>query len=259
MLSQANRRLLSAAALLAFLIGGCSSKPEWGSVNTAAGERQRVLCVGTAGPAVVVVHGIGDHAGSSSFSEVLAGLPADRRVCRYDRPGAGDSPEPSRRGRDAAQLAEELDGVVQQADPDRPVLLVGHSFGSYPVLIYTARHRARVSGVILVDGVDPQFGLLEALGASSWTEVPMAAEHLDLPAVQDQTVSAVARGSHEFADLPMTVIRREKNVTPAWLDAQKRLAGLSAKSRIVVATGAGHQVPEDNPSVVADAIASFAG
>lgn len=254
---KARREIVAAVAFLVALNGACAAEPAWGSVEVAAGERQRVLCRGTTGPAVIVVHGIGDHAASSSFTEVLDELPADRRVCRYDRPGAGDSPPPSRHGRDAEQLAAELDSVVKQADPDLPVLLVGHSFGSYPVLLYTAWHPDRVSGVILVDGVDPQLGLLSALGVPSWTKVSMAEESLDLPTVQEQTASAVAHGKQAFAALPLTVIRRAKSTTSTWLEAQQRLAGLSDKGRIVVASGAGHQVPEDNPVVVADAITHF--
>lgn len=255
--AKVHRSILAAAAVFALLTGACAGGPEWGAVKDAAGQRQRVLCLGSAGPAVVVVHGIGDRAGSSSFAKVLDELPADRRVCRYDRPGAGDSPAPTRQGRDADQLAEELAAVVQEADPDRPVLLVGHSFGSYPVLRYTAEHRDRVGGVILVDAVDPQLGLLAALGVSAEAKVPMAAEGLDLRAVQEQTAAAVAGAKPAFADLPLTVIHREKNTTDTWLAAQRRLAGLSAKGRMVVAAGSGHQVPQDNPGAVADAINRF--
>jgi pimeloyl-ACP methyl ester carboxylesterase len=150
-----------------------------------------------------------------------------------------------------------LDSVVREADPDRPVLLVGHSFGSYPVLSYAAQHRDRVSGVILVDGVDPQLGLLTALGVPAWAKVPMAAEGLDLPAVQEQTASAVAGAPRAFADLPLTVIRRANSTTPTWLGAQERLAGLSQKGRVVVAADSGHQVPDDNPAAVAGAIVRF--
>lgn len=252
------RRGLSAVPLTLLLaVGACASAPDWGSVVDAAGERQRVLCVGpagTAGAAVVFVHGIGDKASSASFTKVIDALPDDRRVCRYDRPGAGDSPEPQRSGRDAARLDAELATVVRAADPDRPVLLVGHSFGSYPVLHFAARHRDRVGGVVLVDGVDPELGLPSALGVPGWPDVAMAGEDLDLAAVQEQTRAAMRAAGPRFRDLPMTVIRRGESITPAWLAAQERLAGLSGRGRLVVAAGAGHQVPQDDPAVVAGAI-----
>jgi pimeloyl-ACP methyl ester carboxylesterase len=246
-------RLIALAALTT-VVAACSPRPDWGSVETIAGEQVRVECRGTATPAVVLVHGIGDEASSASYEKVLERLPTDRRVCRYDRPGAGDSPEPRRQGRDAENLDQELDGVVQRADPNRPVLLVGHSFGSYPVLTYTTRHRERVAAVVLLDGVEPTMGLLQAIGVSDWSDVKMAAERLDLAAVQEQTASAVSAGTGALADLPLTVVRRDKGVTPDWLAAQQRLAALSGKGRLVVAAGSGHEVPTDAPDSVVTAI-----
>ena len=84
---------LTALAALTSVVVACSPAPDWGSVETIAGEQVRVECRGTVTPAVVLVHGIGDGASSASFDKVLERLPTDRRVCRYDRPGAGDSPE----------------------------------------------------------------------------------------------------------------------------------------------------------------------
>ncbi|HWH01439.1 MAG TPA: alpha/beta fold hydrolase [Pilimelia sp.] len=252
MYATALRRTVCAA--LVSVVAACGSPASWGAVEDAAGERQRVECRGTAGPAVVLVHGIGDRAGSASFQKVLEKLPDERRVCRYDRPGAGDSPPPKGGGRDAAQLDRELDAVVRMADPDRPVLLVGHSFGSYPVLHYVAGHRERVAGVVLVDAVDPRLGLLQALGVASWSQVSMAKENLDLPAVQEQTASSVDRSAAVLGGLPMVVVRRERGTTAAWLAAQERLAGLSRRGRLVVAAGSGHEVPTDNPAAVVDAI-----
>ena len=79
MTAKVHRGMAAAVAFLAVLTGACSGGQEWGSVADAAGERQRVLCRGLTGPAVVVVHGIGDKAGSSSFTEALNELPADRK------------------------------------------------------------------------------------------------------------------------------------------------------------------------------------
>ncbi len=242
------------AAAVAVLAGGCGGAPAWGAVEEAAGERQRVQCRGTAAPAVVLVHGIGDRASSASYADVIGRLPADRRVCRYDRPGAGDSPAPRRAGRTATDLVAELDAVVRAADPTRPVVLVGHSFGSYPVLAYTAGHRDRVAGAVLVDGVEPGFGLAGALGADSLDTVPQAREALDLAAVQRGTAELVGDRRSAYADLPLTVLRRGRGTTPAWLAAQERLAALSRRGTLAVAEKAGHDIPTDDPSAVAAAV-----
>ncbi|GAB7051207.1 alpha/beta fold hydrolase [Catenuloplanes indicus] len=245
-------RRLACLVLVVATLSACTS---WGTVTEAAGEQQRAECRGSAGPPVVLVHGIGDRASSASWDAVLDRLPEDRRVCRYDRPGAGDSPEPRVRDRDGDDLAAELDAVVTEAGT--PVILAGHSFGSYPVLIYTAANRDRVAGLVLVDGVEPGFGLLPALGADSWADVPMAEERLALEQVQAQASDAAGQPG-VFTDLPLVVLRRGEKATDAWIAAQERLAALSTRGTLRVAEGSGHEIPSEAPAAVVDAISAAA-
>lgn len=235
--------------LLLVLVTGCGGGP-MGVEMAAAGERVRVDCTGTVGPAVVFVHGMGDRASSASFTGVRSRLAGDRRTCRYDRPGTGDSPPPSRAGRDAGDLDRELAAVVEQADPGGRVILVGHSFGSYPVLLFAATHPGRVCGVVTLDGVDPVMGLLTAFGVADWAAVPGGSEQLDLAAVQDQTAAAVRPG---LGDVPLLVLERDA-AGPDWVAAQQRLASLSTAGRVVPVPGSGHELPTDAPDDVADAI-----
>lgn len=235
--------------LLLLLVAGCGGQPI-GVELAAAGERVRVDCTGTVGPAVVFVHGIGDRASSASFAGVRSRLAGDRRTCRYDRPGAGDSPPPSRPDRDADDLDRELAAVVEEADPDGRVVLVGHSFGSYPVLRYAATRPERVCGVVTLDGVEPGLGLLRALGAAGYDQVPMDSERLDLAAVQQQTAAAVRRG---LGSVPLLVLERDA-AGPEWTAAQRRLAAMSTAGRVVRVPESGHELPTDAPDAVADAI-----
>ncbi len=236
---------------LVLVIIACGRDPMGVEVD-AAGQRQRVDCAGTAGPAVVLVHGIGDRASSASFNAVMTRLGDDRRRCRFDRPGAGDSPAPSRTGRDAEDLDRELAAVVDRADPAGPVVLVGHSFGSYPVLHFAARHPDRVRAVVTLDGVEPGFGVHRAVGVPAGAPVPMAAEGLDLAAVQRQTAAAAGRPG-ALGDLPLVVL--ERHDAPAdWRSAQRRLAALSTAGRLVTVPESGHEIPTDAPDQVISAI-----
>ena len=141
--------------LAALLLAGCAGGPD-----AVAGEEsvtvagQRVWCAGE-GPAVVLVHGIGEDASSAQWLEVERDLAEQARVCRYDRPGAGDSAAPATWGRGADELDAELDAVVQHTAGDGPVVLVAHSFGGYPARGHAARHPDRVAGLVLVDALDP--------------------------------------------------------------------------------------------------------
>lgn len=226
-----------------------------GVETDAAGQRQRVDCTGSVGPAVVFVHGMGERASAASFTGVRARLGGEWRTCRYDRPGAGDSPVPTRGGRDAGDLDRELGVVVELAGRTGPVVLVGHSFGSYPTLHYAATHPDRVRGLVLLDGVEPGFGLLRAFGVADYGLVPMAGEALDLRAVQAQTAAAIRGG---LGDLPLRVLERD-GAGADWTAAQRRMAALSTAGVLVRVPDSGHQLPTDAPDAVADAIRQVSG
>jgi len=69
----------------------------------------------------------------------------------HDRPGLGGS-EPSDSPRTVDVMVDELRAALHAARFEPPYLLVGHSFASLTVQAFTHRHRAEVSGLVLVDG-----------------------------------------------------------------------------------------------------------
>jgi pimeloyl-ACP methyl ester carboxylesterase len=69
----------------------------------------------------------------------------------------------------------------------------------------------------------------------------------------------VAGGFGTLGDLPLTVIDHDKPFPDAviedgWHDAQARLARLSSRGRLVVATGAGHNIAGEAPALVAEEV-----
>ena len=80
-------------------------------------------------PTVVCVHGYPD---TQAVWDELAGLLADRfHVVSYDVRGAGASTAPgSRDGYAFPFLIADLEAVIKEVSPDRPVHLVGHDWGS---------------------------------------------------------------------------------------------------------------------------------
>lgn len=66
----------------------------------------------------------------------------------------------------------------------------------------------------------------------------------------DKPVVALRHGKIDGSVLPAT--------EPGWPEAQARLAALSKRGKVVIATGVGHMIAEDAPQLVADTVESVA-
>jgi pimeloyl-ACP methyl ester carboxylesterase len=97
---------------------------------------------------VVLESGIA--ASSLSWARVQPEIATFTRVCAYDRAGLAWS--------DVAscpisfeRIVDELSMVLARVAPGERYVLVGHSFGSFVVRAYAARHPGAVLGLVLVD------------------------------------------------------------------------------------------------------------
>jgi pimeloyl-ACP methyl ester carboxylesterase len=72
------------------------------------------------------------------------------RVCAYDRAGLGWS-EVASCSRTFERIVDELATVLGRIAPGERYVLVGHSFGSFVIRAYAARHSESVLGLVLVD------------------------------------------------------------------------------------------------------------
>ncbi|NBF13196.1 alpha/beta fold hydrolase [Pseudomonas sp. Fl4BN1] len=113
----------------------------------AAGGQQALRECG-AGPALVLLHGIGS--GAASWLQVAQQLASQARVIAWDAPGYGESsplesPAPKAE-QYAARLLQMLDALgIEQC------VLVGHSLGALPALAFARSAQAqRVSHLLLI-------------------------------------------------------------------------------------------------------------
>lgn len=133
-------------------------------------------CTGKGTPVVILE--AGGNADSSTWYRVQPQLAGLTRVCAYDRAGFGFSdggPLP----RDLDANVSDLQALIQAADIQLPVLLVGHSMGSNIVRSFAQRFPEQVVGLVLVD--PPEQGADQQLPASWKAEIaPMIAQREDL-------------------------------------------------------------------------------
>jgi pimeloyl-ACP methyl ester carboxylesterase len=232
----------------------------------AAGATMHLRCTGRGGPPVVLSAGLGVQAGST-WSQLLPLLGTAHMVCTYDRPGTGLSP-PGPRPRDAAQMANELDGLLTAAKVPSPRVYVGASFGGLIVQLQASRHPKSAAGVVLVDSLHPDLDraiepLLGTAGAAArrraLASTGEGTSYADLLRSDDEV-----RAARRFPAVPLVVLKHGISFDPGgkpipaverlWTRLQRQLAARSPHGSLVVAERSHHRIAEEQPDLVATAI-----
>ena len=121
-------------------------------------------------------------------------------------------------------------------------------------------------------GMARRLGLVRLLSASQWgtaampekIRTEMALLNTAQPSRDTTVAEAVGRAADDaqlqaassLGDRPLIVLAAEQNMKelPNWPEAQKGLAALSTKGRLIVATGSGHYIHWEQPALVIDAV-----
>ena len=219
-----------------------------------SGRRFQTKCVGEGGPSVMLVSGQGTPL--ENWDEIQARIGSVARVCAYDRLGFGRSGQPPPR-QTFDTFAEDLDGVIDAVDLERPVVLVGHSLGGPVTMTWATSHLDDTAGVVLVDASSASF--------VHWYTARMRAEHLD-----NRAAWAPLRSLPSLGDIPLVVLthdpdnpesvefamtdRDPESVREAWIEGQREWEQFSDDSELVTVDGAGHFIHHQVPTAAEAAI-----
>lgn len=263
--------------------------PPPGQLVDVGGYRLHIHCTGTGSPTVVIVSGLGDWS-TSWASSVQPEVAKTTRVCTYDRAGLGWSDANSLPS-DAAQFAQELHALLQNANVPGPYVMVGHSLGGLIVRVYTYDYASEVAGVVLVDSMNPKQvtkSLSNRLALLSSVEALLARVGIARLVVKLPAIAASIRPGEEayyplfsrpgsfqttakeykslpasgaqatavtsFGDLPLIVLTAKLNNNPDWPAWQTELLELSSNSQQLFAENSGHVIQSDEPEAAIDAI-----
>lgn len=150
-------RVLTGVALLAFAGSAYQSIasaldrrrfPPPGRLVDVGGHRLHINCAGEGGPTVIIEAAGGG--ASTEWDHVQAAVARSCTVCVYDRAGYGWS-DPGPLPRTTQQVVDELRVLLERAEVERPVVLVGHSLGGVNVRRYARTYPDDVAGLVLVD------------------------------------------------------------------------------------------------------------
>lgn len=225
----------SAAAALAFVLapamaglGACSSLE--GLVPPTADEdpllpqarinvagRTRSIHLETAGdpasPTVLVLHGsLADY----RALRFLRALGDAYHVVLWDQRGNGLSERVTSAEYTWDSVVEEIDAVKTLHSPDRPVVLVGHSFGAMYAALYISTRPDRVSGAVLIEpgGLN---GEIFTETFSSVINVDLLAEGLNRTFWQSEILSP---SDHEVLDYKALLLLNNGHVTNYFCDPE---------------------------------------
>jgi dienelactone hydrolase len=220
-------------------------------------------CEGIGSPTIIFESGMGgDH---RTWERVTPELADSTRTCVYDRAGIGES-DPGPEPRTAATAVEDLRALVDVAEIETPLVLVGFSWGGLIAQLYAATHPDQVAGLVLVESNHPREAeqFEEHLTPEQIAEDRAVA--LDNPeGVDVYAAFAEAQESGPLPDVPLVVITAglSEGWPPGWdaetFDAlraaqQADLVMLTSQGSQVIAEESGHHVPSQQPDVVVEAV-----
>ena len=220
-------------------------------------------CRGSGGPSVVLEGGI-----SSDWAAVQPAVARFTRVCSYDRPdspGSRSDPVPQRT---AQEVVADLRSMLTAAGESRPFVLVGHSLGGLYVQLFAYQHPDEVAGLVLVDPTHEEFStrladMLLALG----TPIPSAPPEPDTDDVSFMQMRE-ARTSGPFPSVPLIVLSHGRSADPSerppgwptaeeeriWCELHAEIARMAPNGRHIVAEESGHDIPQEQPELLVEAI-----
>lgn len=105
---------------------------------------------------VIFTANIGDTTPYASWSPVYTKLTESAQITIYDKPGYGWS-EITSAPRMVDNMAQEMASTLEKANIPSPYILVAHSLSSLEVLRFAQLYPERVAGIVLVDGLAPEF------------------------------------------------------------------------------------------------------
>jgi pimeloyl-ACP methyl ester carboxylesterase len=234
-------------------------------VDIGGGRSLFVDCTGTKGPTIVFESGLATS--HTAFDPVHKLLAPDQRTCTYDRAGVALSSAPQAATRTSADVVADLHALMTAIGEKAPYVLVGWSIGGLFVQHFAAMHPNEVAGLVLVESVAPD-------------EQVTFAKHLTPQQIADDRAQVIGniekidpfasmeevRAAGPLPDVPVVVITaaRSDGWPDGWdaavfdrlrMQLQKALATGPHRSQLI-ATNSGHDVLQEQPEIVAKAIAT---
>lgn len=272
------------ALVLASGLSGAIAEDGSAKKVDVGGRNLAMKLQGEGSPTVLIEAGMGNGpTQNDTWKAIVDAVAKVTRVCVYDRAGLGASdPLPAKTPRSGVDIARDLHRMLDKADVRGPYVLAGHSIGGLYVRVFANEYPREVAGMVLVDSTHPdqEAQWLAAMPKASENEpAPVTAarkflaarlsssaanpDQLDYPLCTADVRKAQSLGNTPLVilthnpkwkmvpDLPDDVLGKMEDATQR---LQAGLTKLSTHSKHRIAAKAGHNIPQEDPQLVIDAI-----
>ncbi|HEY0961138.1 MAG TPA: alpha/beta hydrolase [Pseudomonadales bacterium] len=150
--------------------------PPPGELVDIDGRKLQIECRGNGSPVVVLETGGQGIFGAYEWGGSFDGIAETTRVCAYSR--AGYMWSDSNPDADAESGARDLHAALSLAGEQPPYVLVGHSRGSFTLLIFADLFGADVAGLVFLDPTHPDMRARKAAAGVRQTELLLGSVRL---------------------------------------------------------------------------------
>ncbi|KAA0542433.1 alpha/beta hydrolase [Bacillus sp. BGMRC 2118] len=127
-----------------------------------------VLQKGSVGRVIVILTGMG--CSFHEWHEIVESISETSRVIMFHRPGLGES-EIGNETRNTNAVVNELYEILKLLSIEKPILLVGHSYGGLCAQHFVKLYPNKVAGLLLVDSTSVDLKVLDELDTPMLNEV----------------------------------------------------------------------------------------
>jgi pimeloyl-ACP methyl ester carboxylesterase len=221
---------------------------------------------------------------------VLPAVAEFTRVCAYDRPGTFASSgeddfvsrsDPIAQPRSAPEAVTDLHALLQAAEVPGPYVLAAHSLGGLFARLYASTYPDEVVGLVLVDAFSERLETLmtpekwaalvrlnQDLGVDTVVPIPGYGDLETMGYGADNAVVREAVAASPLRPMPLAVLAHGKPFPQAadapgfatgeleaiLLKVNEDLATLVPNARFTVASESGHDIHQDQPELVIEAV-----
>lgn len=183
------------------------------------------------GPPLILLHGVGDHAGT--WAGVAPAFTDRYRVLAVDLPGHGDSAPREGPLRMAEVVAGAEAVLVEAASGGEPAIVVGNSLGGWLASILALRHPEDVERLVLVSagGLSGEISSLQPTNREEARELVERLRHPDSEEIPDFVLDALVRRAAD-PETPISRLTRDGEGLVAHL-LDEEISGLEVPADLV--------------------------